>query len=111
MLTLLSNTAYPGPIHWTVLTALLFAVGIYGLLTRRNAVGILMAVELMLNAAAINFVVYNRWIAPDRVDGALMAIFIIAAAAAEVVVGMAIFVALFKHAKTSDVSRINVMRG
>jgi NADH:ubiquinone oxidoreductase subunit K len=101
----------PGLFHWTVLTALLFAIGVYGLLTRRNAVGILMAVEVMLNAAALNFVVFNRYVMPDRVDGAIMAIFIIAVAAAEVVVGMAIFVTLFKHAKTADVSRIDALKG
>ena len=110
MLTLLAARP-PELIHWTVLTAALFAIGIYGLLTRRNAVGVLMAVELMLNAAALNFVIFNRFVMPGRVDGALMAIFIIAAAAAEVVVGMAIFVALFKHYKTSDVTRIDVMKG
>jgi len=97
--------------HWLFLAALLFSIGIYGLLTRRNAIGILMAVELMLNAAALNFIIFNRYVMPDKVDGELMAIFIIAVAAAEVVVGMAIFVAMFKHCKTSDVTRINILKG
>lgn len=110
-MVLIASAFTPGLLHWTVLTALLFAIGLYGLLTRRNAVGILMAVEVMLNAAALNFVVFNRYMMPDRVDGAVMAIFIIAVAAAEVVVGMAIFVNLFKHARTTDVSRIDVLKG
>ena len=97
--------------HWLFLAALLFSIGNYGLLTRRNAIGILMAVELMLNAAALNFIIFNRYVMPDKVDGELMAIFIIAVAAAEVVVGMAIFVAMFKHCKTSDVTRINILKG
>ena len=101
----------PGPMHWLFLAALLFSIGIYGLMTRRNAVGILMSVELMLNAAALNFIIFNRYVMPEKVDGELMAIFIIAVAAAEVVVGMAIFVAMFKHSKTSDVTRINILKG
>ena len=100
----------PGAIHWLVLSAILFSIGLYGLLTRRNAVGILMAVEVMLNSAALNFVVFNRFVAPATMDGQIMAIFIIAVAAAEVVVGMAIFVALFRLRSTVDVNRINTLK-
>lgn len=102
-----------GPIgtpHWLVLSALLFSIGIYGLLTRRNAVGVLISLELMLNAGAMNFVMFNRMVHPESVDGQVMAIFIIATAAAEVVVAMAIFVTLFKHRKTADVTRMNAMK-
>ena len=100
----------PGVSDWLVLSAVLFAIGLYGLLTRRNAVGILMAVELMLNSAALNFVVFNRFVMPASVDGQIMAIFVIAVAAAEVVVGMAIFVALFRCRATIDVNRMNTMK-
>lgn len=100
----------PGIGHWMVLSAALFSIGLYGLLTRRNAVGILMAVELMLNSAALNFVVFNRLLQPPSVDGQIMAIFIIAVASAEVVVGMAIFVALFRTRATIDVNRMNLMK-
>lgn len=100
-----------GPKHWLVLALLLFSVGVYGLLTRRNAVGILLCVELMLNAAALNFVIFNRYLHSERVDGTLMAIFIIATAAAEVVVALAIFVALFKQRKTADVTHMNTLKG
>ncbi|MDO8304056.1 MAG: NADH-quinone oxidoreductase subunit NuoK [Sedimentisphaerales bacterium] len=96
--------------HWLVFTAMLFSIGLYGLLSRRNAVGVLMAVELMLNAAAINFVVFNRFVRPASVDGQIMAIFAIAVAAAEVVVGMAIFVAIFRHRGTVDVNSMNTMK-
>ena len=99
----------PGPLHWLVLSALLFSIGVYGLLTRRSAVGILMAVELMLNSGALNFVMFERLTAPVRADGQIMAVFIIATAAAEVVVAMAIFVALFKHRKSADVTKMNLM--
>ena len=102
-------TLTPGPTHWLILPASLFSIGLYGLLTRRNAVGILMAVELMLNSAALNFVVFNRFVAPTTADGHIMAIFVIAVAAAEVVVGMAVFVALFRYRGTVDVNRMNLM--
>lgn len=101
----------PGPLHWLALTSILFSIGLYGLLTRRHAVAILIAIELMLNAAALNFVVFNRFVAPQTVDGHIMAIFVIAVAAAEVVVGMAIFVALFRHRGTVDVNELNTLRG
>ncbi len=100
----------PGVGHWLLLSTVLFSIGLYGLLTRRNAVGILMAVELMLNSAALNFVVFNRFVRPDSVDGQIMAIFVIAVAAAEVVVGMAIFVALFRVRQTIDVNRMDAMK-
>ena len=96
--------------HWLLLGAVLFSIGLYGLLTRRNAVAILMAVELMLNSAALNFVFFNRYLMPGMVDGQVMAIFVIAVAAAEVVVGMAIFVALFRYRATIDVNRMDTMK-
>jgi NADH:ubiquinone oxidoreductase subunit K len=99
----------PGLLHWLTLSAVLFALGIYGLLTRRNAVGVLMSVEVMLNSAALNFVAFNHYAAPSAVDGQVFAIFIIAVAAAEVVIGMAIFVALFKHRKNVDVAQMASM--
>ena len=109
MLDFLANQSV-GPTHWLILSSILFSIGIYGLLTRRNAVGILMATELLLNSASLNFVVFNKYVAPSAVDGMLMSVFIIAVAAAEVVVGMAIFVALFKHRKTVDVTTMDLIR-
>lgn len=100
-----------GPKHWMLLSLLLFSIGVYGMLTRRNAIGILLSVELLLNAAALNFVTFNHYRNPDAVDGAVMAIFIIAVAAAEVVVALAIFVSLFKQRKTADVTHMDAMKG
>ncbi len=101
----------PDVSHWLVLSSLLFSIGLYGLLTRRNAVGILMSVELLLNSGALNFILFNRFISPGNIDGQVMSIFVIAIAAAEVVVGMAIFVALFQQRKTVDVTQMNMMKG
>ena len=109
MTELLAKLA-PGPGHWLALSAVLFSIGLYGLLSRRNAVGILMAVELMLNSAALNFVIFNRFVAPGVVDGQVMAIFVIATAAAEVVVAMAILVALFRRRASIDVTRMDAMK-
>ncbi len=99
----------PGETQFLVLATVIFCIGMSGLLTRRNAVGILMSAELMLNSAALMFVVFNRFAAPS-VDGHIMAIFIIAVAAAEAVVGMAIFVALFRYRQTIDVTQITLLR-
>lgn len=96
--------------HWLMLCALLYCIGLYGLLTRRNAIAILMAIEIMLNSAALNFVIFDRFVAPQQVDGQVMALFVIAVAAAEVVVGMAIFVALFRLRATIDVNRMDVLK-
>ena len=97
--------------HYLVLAAVLFSIGIYGVLSRKSAIGILISIELMLNATALNFLAFNRYVAPNIVDGAIMAIFIIAVAAAEAVVAMAIFVALYKHRRTIDVTQMDLMKG
>jgi NADH-quinone oxidoreductase subunit K len=102
---------FPGFLHWLVLSTLLFSIGIYGVLSRKSALGVLIAIELMLNSTAINFIVFNRFISPAALDGALMVIFIIAVAAAEAVVAMAIFVAIFRSRKTVDVTKFDTMKG
>ena len=103
-------TFSPSMTSWLVVSSALFCIGLYGLLTRKNAVAILMSVELMLNSAALNFVIFNHFCRPVTVDGQIMAIFAIAVAAAEVVVGMAIFVALFRYRKTVDVNEMNLLK-
>lgn len=95
---------------WIVVCLFLFSVGIYGLLTRRSAVGILISVELMLNAAALHFVVFNRFTAPAAVDGQIMAVFVIALAAAEILAAMAILVMLFRRKQTADVTRLSSLK-
>lgn len=99
------------PQFWLDVAALLFSIGLYGLLTRRSAVGILMAVEVMLTAAALNFVAGGRFAAGVMAEGSIAAIFLIAIAASEVVVAMAIFVALFRLRKSTDVNQMNSMKG
>lgn len=95
---------------WLLFSSFLFAVGLYGVLTRRNAIGVLMAIELMLNSGAMNFIVFNRFVSPTSVDGQVMAIFVIAVAAAEVIVAMAIFMAVFQLGKSVDVTKADALR-
>jgi NADH:ubiquinone oxidoreductase subunit K len=95
---------------WLLFSSFVFAIGLYGVLTRRNAIGVLMAIELMLNSAAMNFIVFNRYNTPHAIDGQLMAIFVIAVAAAEAIVAMAIFMTLFQLGKTVDVTQADALR-
>lgn len=101
----------PGLIHWLILSTILFSIGIYGVLTRKNAVGVLISIELMLNAVGINFIIFNKYIAAQDLGGAVMVIFIIAVAAAEAVVAMAIFVSIYRNRRTVDVTELNKLKG
>lgn len=91
--------------HWLILSSLLFSIGLYGILTRRNAVGILLSIELTLNSAILNIVIFNRFVVPEDVDGQVLALFVIAVAAAEAVVALAIFVSFYRHRHTLDVTQ------
>jgi len=95
------------PILW--LSSALFALGIYGMLSRRNAIGLLLAVELILNAAALNFVVFSRVF--GSVPAQAFALFIIALAACEAVVGLAIILSLARHAKTVCADEVDLLKG
>lgn len=98
-----------------VVSALLFCLGMYTVLTRRNAIGILMGVELVLNAAGLNFVAFSRFLrAPDPaglLSGQVFALFIIAVAAAEVAVALAIVLSLYSRMKTIDVEQFKRLQG
>ncbi|HRZ86470.1 MAG TPA: NADH-quinone oxidoreductase subunit NuoK [bacterium] len=94
--------------HVMLFSALIFAIGLYGALTRRNAIGILMSIELILNAANINLVAMARlW--GDK-SGILFAVFVIGTAAAATIVGLAILIAVYRNAKTVYADRINLLR-
>ena len=96
--------------HFLALAAILFSIGFYGILTRRNAIAILMSLELMFNAVNINLVAFNRFIKPDDLVGQIFALFIIVVAAAEAVVGLAIVLVLYRNWKGIDIDRINIMK-
>lgn len=100
-----------GPQHFLIVSAILFAIGLYGVLARRNMVGVLMSIELLFNAAALNFVAFNRALYPDQVWGHGFAVFIIALAAAEAVVGLALVLAIYRGSKTILTEKLNLLKG
>ena len=96
--------------HFLILSGLLFCIGLYGALTKRNAIVILICIELMLNAVNIAFVAFSRYIAPAALTGQVFAIFIIVVAAAELAVGLAIIISLYRHRETIDASKIDLLK-
>ncbi len=99
-----------GLIHFVALSAILFSIGMYGALTRRNAIGILMSIELMFNAVNINFVAFAKFISPIDISGQVFVVFVIAIAAAEATVGLAIVLLVYRNFKDIFVDRINMMK-
>ena len=98
--------------HYLVLAAVLFAIGVYGILTRRNAIALLMCVELMLNAVNINLVAMNRFLQPDWkiVTGQIFAAFIIVLAAAEAAVGFALVIAIYRNLNRINVDEVSILK-
>ena len=96
--------------QFLILAAALFAMGIYGLLVRRNIVLILLSVELMLNAVNINLVAFESVLRSSEAVGQVFAIFVITVAAAEVGIGLAIVLMIFRNRKSSNVDDLSLMR-
>lgn len=95
-----------------LIAALLFAVGLGGALSRRSAILALIGIELMLNAANLNFIAFWRYGPhPEALTGVLFVIFSIAIAAAEAAVGLALILAIYRHTKTTDLGRLDSMKG
>jgi len=94
--------------HYLVLSALLFSIGVAGVLLRRNAIIIFMSIELMLNAVNLTFIAFARHL--DSLDGQIFVLFVMAVAAAEVAVGLAIIIAIFKRKSSADVDRVNLLK-
>lgn len=89
---------------------IMFCCGVYGFITRRNMIAILISLELMLNAVDINFVVFNRFLYPEAMEGMFFTLFAIAIAAAETALAIAIIINLFRVAKNIDVKDVNDMK-
>jgi NADH-quinone oxidoreductase subunit K len=97
------------PVSWyLLLAAALFAIGTAGALTRRNGISIFLSIELMLNAGNLTLVAYSRQLAVHT--GQILVLFVMAVAAAEAAVGLALFIAVFRQRHTIDLNRINLMR-
>lgn len=99
------------PLSWfLVLGAALFCVGVYGVLSRRNAIGILMGVELILNAVNINLIAFWRYRTPDHLTGLVFAVFVMAIAAAEAAVGLALIIAIYRTRDTVIVEDVDLLK-
>lgn len=92
------------------LAAVLFSIGLFGILTRRNAIAILMSLELMFNAVNINLVVFNRYTSLNELTGQIFAIFVVVVAAAEATVGLAIVILIYRRWRSIDADRVNLMK-
>lgn len=99
-------------VGYLLLSAMLFAIGLAGALTRRNAIIVLIGIELMLNAANLNFIAFWRFSEhPEVLTGIMFVIFSISIAAAEAAVGLALIVAIYRHCKTTNVDEVNALKG
>jgi NADH:ubiquinone oxidoreductase subunit K len=96
--------------QYLALAALLFTIGLFGVITRRNTIGILMSLELMFNAANINFVTFNKFLAPAGLTGQMFSLFIIVVAAAEATVGLAIVLLLYRNWRGIDTENVSIMK-
>jgi NADH-quinone oxidoreductase subunit K len=93
------------------LAIVLFAIGLYGVLARRNLIAILISVELILNAARLNFMAFNRFLAPTPAVGQIITLFIMAVAAAEAAIALSIIIAVYRKLKTVNVEQATELRG
>jgi NADH-quinone oxidoreductase subunit K len=99
------------PLHWfLIVSTLMFFIGIYGFLVRKNLITMLMSIELILNSVCINFVAFNKILYPERLEGMFFTIFIIAVAASEASIAIAIIINIYRRIVNIDVENINEMK-
>ena len=99
------------PLSWYIIfAAVLFSVGLYGALARRNALAILMAIELMLNAVNLNLVAFWRYLTPNMVSGKVFALVVFAVAASDAAVGLALIISIYRRRHTIAVEEIDMMK-
>src|SRR6188768_3977234 len=96
--------------HMLIMSTALFFIGVYGFFTRRNMITMLMSIELILNSVNINFVAFNKYLHPDKLDGIFFTIFIITIAAAEAAVAIAIIINLYRSHQSIDVENADEMK-
>jgi len=101
------SSIYP----YLMISSILFSLGVYAIITRKNAVAILMGIELILNSANLNFIAFNHFNGNLKLDGHVFAIFIIVLAAAEAAVALAIIINLFKNIGSVNVDQANTLQG
>ena len=97
-------------IYFLIISAILFGIGIYGVLTKRHLIHVLLSVELILNAVLINLVAFSSFTTPDKITGQMFAVFVIVVAACEVGVGLAIILSVYRKKKTIDINNVNILK-
>lgn len=107
----MATEVYPPLSYYLILATLLFCIGIWGALTRTNAIRILMSVELMLNAVNLNLVAFNRFLTPDNLTGQVFTVFIIGVAAAEAALGLAIVLMIVRRRGVIDINKVSTLKG
>ena len=100
-----------GLTHYLVVGAVFFCAGLFTMMTKRNAIGILIGVELVLNSANINLVAFDRFLGPGKLDGQIVALFVIVLAAAEAAVAVGICINVYSNLATVDVDRADALQG
>ncbi|PIV20850.1 MAG: NADH-quinone oxidoreductase subunit NuoK [Deltaproteobacteria bacterium CG03_land_8_20_14_0_80_45_14] len=96
--------------HYLILSGILFSIGLYGALAKRNAIAILMSIEIMLTAASIAMIAFSRYVVPLLLTGQIFVIFIMVVAAAETAVGLAIIISIYRKRETVDATEIDLMK-
>ncbi len=96
--------------HYLFVSTALFFIGVYGFITRRNMISMLIAVELILNSVNINFIAFNKFLFPEKSEGIFFALFIITIAAAEAAVAIAIIISVYRRFKSIDADTIDTMK-
>ena len=96
--------------YFLILASIMFFAGVYGFLTRRNLITLLMSIELMLNSVNINFIAFNRYLFPHKLEGMFFSLFIIAIAAAEAAVAIAIIINIYRRFATINVENVDEMK-
>ena len=97
-------------IYYIVLSLVMFFAGVYGFITRKNMLMMLISIELMLNAVDINFAVFNRFLFPEQMEGMIFSIFAIAIAAAETAIAIAIIINIYRHIRNIDADNLDDMK-
>ncbi len=97
-------------IYYIIISTIMFFAGVYGFITRKNMLMMLISIELMLNAVDINFAVFNRYLFPDAMEGMIFALFAIGIAAAETAIAIAIIINIFRHIRQIDPEKLDDMK-
>lgn len=100
-----------GLTHYLIVAAILFCTGLFTMSVKRNAIGILIGVELVLNSANVNLIAFDRYLGPGRLDGQITALFVIVIAAAEAAIAVGICINVYKNLATIDVDRATSLQG